>query len=204
MIFIQHRINTLQELKTVPSLHGIEVDVRYHENKLILHHDPYNHHQDTIDSLETLLSNWENNGPIILNLKSEGIEEQCIDLMEKYNIKEWFFLDMSMPFMVKYTLQQERKNLNPHNFAVRFSEFEPLEYALAFQDRAGWVWVDCFNKCALNIDVYHQIKKANFKICIVSPELQNHSENRIPEFKSQLSSMKIDAVCTKRPDLWEN
>ena len=91
MIFIQHRINTLQELKTVPSLHGIEVDVRYHENELILHHDPYYHHQDTIDSLETLLSNWENNGPIILNLKSEGIEEQCIDLMEKYNIKEWFF-----------------------------------------------------------------------------------------------------------------
>jgi len=34
--------------------------------------------------------------------------------------------------------------------------------------------------------------------------LQNHSENRIPEFKSQLSSMKIDAVCTKRPDLWQN
>ena len=204
MIYIQHRVNTVNELKTLPLSYGIEIDVRYHENEIVLHHDPFNHHETNIETLEQLLSNWQNNGPIILNLKTEGIEEQCINLMSKYQIKEWFFLDMSMPLMVKYSFQKKIKNFNQDNLAVRFSEFEPIEYALAFQDKVTWIWVDCFNNFALDYSGYQKIKNANFKICLVSPELQGHSMDRIKEFKTMLSRMTIDAVCSKRPDLWIN
>ena len=37
----------------------------------------------------------------------------------------------------------------------------------------------------------------------LSPELQNHSLNLIPEFKTLIKNMTIDAVCTKRSDLWK-
>ena len=43
MIFINHRINTIQQLDSVPKKNGAEIDVRYHNNDLILHHDPFNH-----------------------------------------------------------------------------------------------------------------------------------------------------------------
>lgn len=203
MIFIQHRVNTVKDLKTVPLSYGIEIDVRYHENELVLHHDPFNHHNGKAETLENLLDSWQNHGPIILNLKTEGIEEQCIHLMAKFKIKEWFFLDMSMPFIVKYSFHKNIKNFNRNNLAVRFSEFEPLEYAIAFQDRVAWIWVDCFNNFALDNLSYQKIKNANFKICLVSPELQGHSLGRIKEFKDIIGSMTIDAICTKRPDLWK-
>ena len=44
MIIIQHRVNKLEDYKKVPFPYGIEVDVRYHENNLILNHDPFDHH----------------------------------------------------------------------------------------------------------------------------------------------------------------
>ena len=103
MIIIHHRINSVRDLKRVQDTNGIEVDVRYHENELILEHDPYEHHNKKNTSLKDLLVRWNNSGPIILNLKSEGIEDECIKIMEEYGINNWFFLDMSMPILVKYS-----------------------------------------------------------------------------------------------------
>lgn len=203
MIFIHHRINTIQELQDIPLMDGVEVDVRYHKNTLILHHDPFHHHEIFTDTLETFLQNWNSKGPIVLNLKTEGIEKHCIELMAKYRVKNWFFLDMSMPFIIKYSLDETISNFGKDNLAVRFSDYEPFEYALSFKGRASWLWVDYFDSHSLNIQNYEKIKKANFKICIVSPELQNHSLNLIPEFKTLTKNMTIDAVCTKRSDLWK-
>ena len=71
MIFIHHRINTIQDLKDIPLMDGVEVDVRYHKNTLILHHDPFHHHEIYTDTLEIFLQNWNSKGPIVLNLKTE-------------------------------------------------------------------------------------------------------------------------------------
>lgn len=43
--YIAHRINTLEQLQQVPLKYGIELDIRYHENSLVLHHDPFHHHE---------------------------------------------------------------------------------------------------------------------------------------------------------------
>jgi len=109
-----------------------------------------------------------------------------------------------MPAMVKYSLESLdiSKAISPSNLAIRFSEYEPIEYALSFEGRAKWLWVDCFNHLPLTDSIYVKIKKANFKICIVSPELQNHPIENIKNYKHKISGMEIDAICTKRPDLW--
>ena len=125
--------------------------------------------------------------------------------MAKYKIDNWFFLDMSMPYFAIYSeiaINNRLKNFGPANLAVRFSEREPIEYALAFKDKAKWVWVDCFTKMPLDNNSYKKLKDAGFQICLVSPELQKHSTDRIADFKKQLIGLEIDAVCTKRPDLW--
>jgi hypothetical protein len=91
--------------------------------------------------------------------------------------------------------------LGVDNLAVRFSEREPIEYALAFAGAAGWVWVDCFTRLPLDAHNHARLK-AHFKICLVSPELQGHDTSRIEEFKIQLRGLQIDAVCTKVPERW--
>jgi len=205
MIYINHRINSIEQLKEVPKQNGIELDVRYHENELILHHDPLHHHENNPEKLEDLLKEWHHTGPMILNIKTEGIEQVCINLIHKYNIKNWFFLDLSMPYFAIYAEKannEEIAGFSSKNLAVRFSEYEPIEYALAFCDKVKWVWVDCFTCMPMDKENYEKLKRAGFKICLVSPELQKHPKTYIKEFQKQLEGFEIDAVCTKYPDLW--
>lgn len=201
---IHHRVNSIEGLMQTDSINGVEIDVRYHENELILHHDPFEHHIQKLTTLNEFAKNYKNKGPLILNLKTEGIEKKCIEIMNQYQIQNWFFLDMSPPFLVKFANFAENRsiaNFSKDNLAIRFSEKEPIEYALSFVGTIGWVWVDCFNDLPLTLDHYN-ILKDHFKICIVSPELQGHSTERIYEFKNKLKNMEINAVCSKRLDLW--
>ena len=191
MKLIKHRINNKKQLKR-NDVDGVELDLRFHNSDIILHHDPFQKGENFEEFLKIFSLNF-----IILNIKSEGIEEEVLRLLKKYNVPDYFFLDTSIPFMVKYI------NRGWNKFAVRFSEYEPLELALKFKDKVEWVWVDCFTHLPLTTESYTQLKKY-FKICIVSPELQGHNLSMIEKFKKQLSGLEIDAVCTKRPDLWVN
>ena len=42
MQIIHHRVNNISQLNQIPFNHGVEVDVRYHQDHLILNHDPFN------------------------------------------------------------------------------------------------------------------------------------------------------------------
>tara|TARA_B110001452_G_scaffold224801_1_gene198515 strand:+ start:41 stop:619 length:579 start_codon:yes stop_codon:yes gene_type:complete len=191
MIGINHRVNNILELKKLKTSQGVELDLRFHNSDIILNHDPFAKGEKFEDFLKEFKLNF-----IILNIKSEGIEEEVLRLVKKYNVPDYFFLDTSIPFMVKYIEKGWTK------FAVRFSEYEPVELALKFKGKIEWVWVDCFNHLPLTNESYLQLKK-HFKICLVSPELQGHPKSMIEGFKKQIEGFGIDAVCTKYPDLWK-
>lgn len=202
---INHRINEIEQLAEVPLENGCEIDVRYHEDDLVLHHDPFGHHRLRPTRLADFLDQYRLQGPLILNVKTEGVEAACIRMMRERGIGNWFFLDLSMPMFAIFSERArtgEIAGFGPENLAVRFSEREPIEYALAFAGKAGWVWVDCFTRMPLDAESSARLKRAGFRICIVSPELQKHDTARIAEFRRQLRDQPFDAVCTKRPDLW--
>ena len=207
--YINHRINDLTLLNTLSKTDGAEIDIRYHDSELILSHDPF--HGKSAHTLDAYLQKWASlqiKGTLILNLKSEGIELKCIELLSQYSITNWFFLDLSMPYLVKYSLVAQSlslPNFSPQNLATRFSEHEPIEYALSFENKATWVWVDCFTHLPLNKITYGALKKRQFKICLVSPELQGHGLDKITLFKKIIleNNFLIDAICTKRVDLWK-
>jgi hypothetical protein len=180
----------MEALKKVPIEYGVELDLRPDGDRIIIHHDAFQKGED----FETFLEQF-NHAFIILNTKAEGMEERLIELMQKHQITNYFFLDLSLPFLIKYM------NLGHKQIAVRFSEYEPMEFVLNFAGKVDWVWVDCFNELPLNESNFSLLKK-HFKICLVSPELQGHSIETIQLFKNQLMNLPIDAVCTKRPDLW--
>ena len=206
MKIIKHRVNTIEQLMSTPKEYGVEIDVRYHANDLILSHDPFNHHSSEQTTLEKYLKFWSHSGPIILNLKSEGLEEECIQIMKFYDINNWFFLDLSMPYFVKFsakTLNNQISNFSPNNLAVRFSDKEPIEYALSFSGKVSWVWLDLFDDFPLTQEIFIKLKKSAFKICVVSPELQNYPIDRTKSIIKKCKKFEIDAVCTKIPKFWD-
>ena len=188
MLYCCHRINTIEQLKGIPIEYGIELDLRDNLNgDVYLAHDPFVNGELFSDFLRHY-----NHSFIILNVKSERIEYKILELLRKHNIDNYFFLDSTFPMIHKLSNEGEKK------LAIRFSEYEGIDTVLAMQGKVDWVWVDCFTTNPLTKEIYIQFKDAGFKLCFVSPELQNQP-NKIKEYKDYFINQGIllDMVCTK-------
>ena len=195
MELIAHRRNTITELRATPVKYGVEVDIRSQGSRLVIHHDPLVNGESFEDWIEAY-----RHGTLILNVKEEGLEDALLGIVARRQIEKFFFLDQSFPFLVKWARAGERR------CAVRVSEFESVETALALAGKIDWVWVDCFTHFALTGDEADQLKAAGFRLCLVSPELQGRDpQSEIPALAALLveRGIRADAVCTKRPELWE-
>jgi hypothetical protein len=190
MQLIKHRINTTAQLLETPSQYGVELDLRDSNKQLLITHDPYTDGE----LFEEYIKHYQHQ-TLIANVKCEGVEQTILNLLKQYHISDYFFLDLSFPALVKLMRSGEK------NIAVRFSEYEPIENALALAGKINWVWVDCFTKFPLDLASYDRLKK-HFKLCLVSPELQGHAIEAIDEYKIYLEQMPFDAVCTKYPEKW--
>ncbi|MDQ2730502.1 MAG: hypothetical protein M3Y56_02495 [Armatimonadota bacterium] len=191
MLKIAHRVNTAAELRRAPVDQGVEVDLRDRGDRLILQHDPFSDGEDFEDYLRDYHHRF-----LILNIKSERIEHRVLELVRQANITEYFLLDCSFPMIRLLSEGGERR------IALRFSESEPVEGVVAMAGKVDWVWVDCFTRLPFTPEDYRRLKECGFKLCVVSPELQGRPAGEIESFMQQLSAYPVDAVCTKRPDLW--
>ena len=121
MQYIAHRVNTTQQLIRTNREYGVELDLRDRGERLILEHDPFSDGEDFARYLDHF-----QHGTMILNIKSERIEHRVLDEIANNNsVRDYFFLDSSFPMIRSLVKQGE------HRIAVRFSEFEPIENALA-------------------------------------------------------------------------
>jgi len=195
MIKIIHRVNSIKKLKQVDTSFGVEIDIRSFGDKLILNHEPFEHGE--------LFSEWlkfYNHKFLILNTKEEGLEEMILLELGKKGINNFFFLDLSFPFLIKLANEGEKR------CAVRLSEFEDIKTVINLSGLVSWVWVDCFTKFPMTREELDLLKETyEFNLCIVSPELQGRgSETDIKKFVNDINmlNLNIDAVCTKYPELW--
>ena len=187
MEFIAHRINTINELKQIPSDLGVEIDLRDWGNRIIIQHDPFVGGED----FEEYLSHY-NNGTLILNIKSERIELPVLELIQQYGIKKYFFLDSSFP-MIKLLIDSGEDNI-----ALRYSEFEGLDTLMNLAGKVKWVWVDCFTQLPISKKIVELLKNSGYKLCLVSPELQSQ-DDKLEVYREYLiiEGIEFDAVCTK-------
>lgn len=195
MQIIAHRKNTIEELAATPAEYGVEMDIRSYGERLIVNHEPF------VDGIN--FDEWikhYNHKTLILNIKEEGIENRIKDIVENHGIGDYFFLDLSFPFLVKMM------NTGENRIAARFSEYESLETLLTLSGKVKWVWVDCFTKLPITQEIYRIIKSANFKLCCVSPDLQGRPDE-IAAYREYLRSQNVefDAVCVKTNNIhyWE-
>lgn len=149
---------------------GIETDVRNHGSKIIIMHDiPKKKKFIYLDNLFDLYKSKNSNQFLALNIKSDGIRDEIIRITSKYNIRNYFVFDMSVPEMINYSRSKIK-------FLIRISEFEKECNNQKKLNHQG-VWIDQFNEDWLtrkNISRYLKIFK---HLCIVSPEC--HKRNYI-------------------------
>src|SRR5689334_20256851 len=142
MQIFAHRINTASQLRETPVEYGVELDLRSDGKEIYIHHDAFGKGEKFGDWLEA----YQHAG-IILNTKCEGLESALLQMMQEKGISKYFFLDLSVPLLVKYMKQGIR------NIAVRYSEYEPMEFVKKFAGKVDWVWVDCFDGNPVSSDV---------------------------------------------------
>ena len=194
-IIVRHRINTISNLLETPTRFGVEIDLRSNHQDIILCHDPFSKNsvnfRDWLQHFDHRL--------LILNVKEEGLEKHITQILKKLSINNYFFLDQSFPFLIKTSSNGETRS------AVRFSEYESIDTVISLKNKINWVWVDYFTKFPLSVEQYQSLQSMNYKVCLVSPELQGYSPEIMKSLISNLNSWKIsvDAVCTKHPELWE-
>ncbi len=192
MILINHRVNSIKKLKSTPFNFGVEIDLRSEKNKIYLHHDPFKKGV----SFEKWIKYYKHK-IIVLNVKEEGLEKSILKILKKYRINNFFFHDQTFSTLLK--------NMSKTKVSVRYSEFEDLKNIKYLFKKIKWIWIDNFSGIKLEKKFYSYLKRKKVKICLVSPELVKKS--RISEVKKIILYLKknnftIDAVCTKKPDLW--
>ena len=188
MEFIAHRINTLLQLQALPTEFGVELDLRDDLNgKIYIQHDPFEPGED----FEEYLKQYHH-GTMIINVKSERIESKILEMISKYDVKSYFFLDSSFP-MIWFLSNRGEKNM-----AIRVSEVEGIDTARNMAGKVGWIWVDCFSRIPIMKREADELKSLGYKLCFVSPELEGRDED-IERYKKQIESegIEFDAICTK-------
>ncbi len=78
MLYIAHRVNTIEQLERTPTEYGVEIDLRDRGDRLFLQHDPFS---DGVDFAEYL--QHYRHGTLILNVKSERIEWRVLELLRQ-------------------------------------------------------------------------------------------------------------------------
>ena len=192
MIIVKHRVNNSKDLIKLNKRFGVEIDLRSQKKDIYLHHEPFKKGE--------LFSKWiknYNHKLIILNVKEEGLEKPILKILRKNKINNFFFHDQTFSSMLK--------NMSKTKVSIRYSEFEELKKIDILFKKIKWLWVDNFNKLEIDKKLYKLLKRQKVKICLVSPELVKKS--RLNEIKKIILFLRknkiiIDAVCTKRPELW--
>ena len=154
---------------------GTETDLRDYNGNVVISHDIPE--QNTLISFETLLeiylkySSSEVIMPLALNVKADGLQIKAKQILDKYQIKDYFFFDMSIPDHIMYI----KSNLKTF---TRQSEYEKTPI---FYENSLGIWLDAFENLWYSEDVINDHLNNNKNVAIVSFDL--HKREYIEQWK---------------------
>ena len=200
MLIIKHRQNFKIDCNN-NLISGAEIDVRIHKRELVLSHDPFCDGIKLIDWIKSF-----NYQLLIINVKEEGLEKSILEIINKSNVKNFFILDETIPFIIRFC------NNGFSNFGLRISKWESFESAIKIIKnvikKPEWIWLDTFDgEIPISINQMENLKEIGMKICLVSPELHPDYKHQVPtkEFLRNFNNFQrgmFNAVCTKKEEFW--
>lgn len=191
--WVSHRVNDLERIAALPGDLGAEIDIRSRGGTLILHHEAHRDGPGLAEFLD-VYARCRRERLLILNPKEDGLDAEMLALLKERDIENFFFLDLTLPSTVRLAMRGGERRV-----ALRVSEYETAEAARRFAGKADWVWLDCFSGEPPAAALARELGR-DFKVCLVSPELEGYPADRIERFKPLLP--EVHAVCTKHPEAW--
>ena len=172
---------------------GTETDIRDYKGALVISHDIANEKCLSVEEMLKIYNKYDNNLPLALNIKADGLQIKLKELLVQYNITNYFVFDMSVPDGLGY-LKQNMKAF------TRESEHEKFP---SFYDEACGIWLDEFEGHWINKEVISKHIKNNKLICIVSPDLHKREyRNEWQYYKEIEKELGINnlMICTDFPE----
>ena len=192
--------NSLLSLKNAISNNfGIETDVRFFNDEIIISHDPIQKSNLGSNSFEEFLNYYaeiNSKSYLAINIKCDGIIHPIYEKVVKKYIKNFFFFDMTIPDMFS------AHKLGCKNLFARHSSFEN-PYAIS--SISDGVWIDFFEgNLSIDKDLVNTFKNFN-NLVFVSPELHGYKEKIVIKFwqtlKKEINNLvnKKIMICTDYP-----
>jgi hypothetical protein len=172
--------------RAIESGFGIETDIRDCCGKLVISHDMPNGGEMSAEDFFSL--SGIQNVVLALNIKADGLQNILQNLLQKYNIVNYFVFDMSVPDTIGYMK-------NNFNIALRHSEYEK---ELPFYGNSTYVWLDCFNSNWFTADEVQKHLNSGKKVCVVSPDLNELDYNATWQLLKNIDDKNL-AICTDLP-----
>lgn len=173
---------------------GTETDIRDYKGELVISHDIADERCISVKKMFEIYNNYDSDLPLALNIKADGLQVKLKELLEEYNIKNYFVFDMSVPDGLQY-LKQNIKSF------TRESEYEKIP---SFYDEACGIWLDEFQGHWIDKEVIEKHIKNGKQICIVSPDLHKREyQKEWQHYKTIEQELGIDnlMICTDYPEI---
>lgn len=190
---IQTEKNTIESFRRSLALgFGIETDIRDHNKKIVISHDPPSNNGITLEDLFSLYNEAGSHLMLALNIKADGLQSDILKCIEKYKIRNYFLFDMSTPDMLGLLSCGL-------NVFIRQSEYEKDEYLL--KDAMG-VWIDSFEYRWFDEKKIESYLERNKSVCLVSPELHGRDHSDYWSWLRSTSFVKSKDIklCTDYPE----
>ena len=170
---------------------GTETDFRDYKGEIVISHDIATEDCITASAFFEIYNSYDSRPSLALNIKADGLQKLMQELLKKYEIKNYFAFDMSIPDTIGYLKNDIR-------FYTRQSEYELTP---SLYDSCNGIWLDCFEKIWYNEELIKNHLKNNKSITFVSPELHKRNHKDFWNFLkiSGLSELPNLILCTDLP-----
>lgn len=147
---------------------GIETDVRDHNGRLVISHDPPQGNPFPAERLWEIYKQHGDGLPLALNIKADGLQHLLQENLNQFQIENYFVFDMSIPDTLPYL----RSGMP---FFTRISEYESTP---SFYQESAGIWLDCFKEEWMDqADIMQPLEEGK-KVCLVSPELHQREHEK--------------------------
>lgn len=170
---------------------GTETDFRDYKGELVISHDIADENCITAARFFEIYKSYPIQSTLALNIKADGLQKKLSDLLKKYEIKNYFVFDMSIPDTLGYF-----KNNIP--FYTRQSEYETTP---SLYEKSEGIWLDCFEKIWFTEDLINNHISREKKVAFVSPDLHKREPYDFWDFlkKNKLNESNKLILCTDLP-----
>lgn len=168
---------------------GIETDIRDYNGEIVVSHNIATEYSFLFEDVLKLYNETKCNTSLAINIKADGLQKLLKDLLKKYNIKNYFVFDMSIPEQVVFHKEQ-------FNVFTRMSEYETLPVLI---DNAQGIWMDEWENSWINAEIIKKYTEKGKLLSIISPEIHGRDHLVLWDNLKQFKDIDEVMLCTDIP-----